>query len=734
MKIQLILISILLFFSIGLCGQIDNTIDKGTGILYFSGIPGTTPDTTVSSYEAEIAFNTINGEMFFYDRDSTSWKRLTGIEKGFGNPTVDPGVYAKSYVNLTDGSFWRWNGAIWVNAFSSGGGGGENLDDAYNNIGANSARIFVDTTEGQTTDLIFDLRDGQKFSIYQNGDDNNPLFSAYGTRTGFGTQFGTEGQVNIINPLGENRSGLYITQNATEAGTNGIRVLSRSNFDPPAYFDMHSLDGLKRAETQLAHWESGIGSNFMRRNAPDSITKSPLFHLIQNGVDDTQPIMKITNSGLGNIIETDNWVYHDTSDTRSMSWYNNDPTEKITILRNGNLGILNNAPTYPFQNGGTSRFDDNLYLSDDNTYVGSALEGQIDFYSNGVNKFQITNTNTIQSLDNFKVVNGTLEITDNTETIFQANSSHQYPTFRINSTYSGSNGHPLISFRDNSLQRYALGVDLDKDIFTIGRTSINNDYFVMDAVGRIGIGTATPTESLDVTGNIKGSGNINLATGTNHVLTATEDIKLFSIDSTFSQSVKHVFRNNTQDILQIDSDGAKIKNTGIDNSATVLYGKNPTSSEIIEVTDLTGFTGASKTNAYGEMYIADSDPDTVTITSGTTIEFTDWTAGLLENFTYSSGRLTYTGTNTTTFSVSVGLSMEFSVNNTILNFAIYKNGVELPSLKMYRKLGSGSDIGGSSRCGLVSLATNDYIELFSDSDTNGDMIVTTANVLVSKVE
>ncbi len=66
MKIQLILISILLFFSIGLYSQIDNTINKGTGILYFSGISGTTPDTTASSYEAEVAMNSINGEMFYY--------------------------------------------------------------------------------------------------------------------------------------------------------------------------------------------------------------------------------------------------------------------------------------------------------------------------------------------------------------------------------------------------------------------------------------------------------------------------------------------------------------------------------------------------------------------------------------------------------------------------------------------------------------------------------------------
>ena len=64
-----------------------------------------------------------------------------------------------------------------------------------------------------------------------------------------------------------------------------------------------------------------------------------------------------------------------------------------------------------------------------------------------------------------------------------------------------------------------------------------------------------------------------------------------SSDSMFLQAPTLWLSNSTQEVLSVDTDGVKILNGTGNNGATVLYGKDPITSKIVEVSDLTGFTG-----------------------------------------------------------------------------------------------------------------------------------------------
>lgn len=97
---------------------------------------------------------------------------------------------------------------------------------------------------------------------------------------------------------------------------------------------------------------------------------------------------------------------------------------------------------------------------------------------------------------------------------------------------------------------------------------------------------------------------------------------------------------------------------------------------------------------------------------GTTI------ANLLKDFTHTSGRLTYTGAKTRNFRVSANpISMISTSNNVIVRMKIAKNGIVV-GYPMNRKIATGSDIGSGSVAFDVSLATNDYVELFVTNITS----------------
>ncbi len=219
---------------------------------------------------------------------------------------------------------------------------------------------------------------------------------------------------------------------------------------------------------------------------------------------------------------------------------------------------------------------------------------------------------------------------------------------------------------------------------------------------------------------------------------------IYSIDATGDpvfQSAATLNLAETDDAVTITHDGiaTTINDDGLtsqaytfDNSATVVAPAAFTSGGLL-IRSTGDNVAALLPHSYGEMYIDDSDPDTISITSGTPAEGTDYTAGLLSGFTYSAGRLTYTGTATIKVLVNTSISFTFDSNNTIAEAWIYQNGTEVSKSELHRKIGTGGDVGNAGQTCLLELATNDYIEVFFDASNSGDIIIYNANINITKL-
>lgn len=87
--------------------------DKGTGWLYFSTTPSTTPNPTTGS---ELAWRTDTKEAYYWDRNSSTWKRLLNFYQSSGVPTLNPTTGTnynnqKLYFDFLNADFYRWDTA-----------------------------------------------------------------------------------------------------------------------------------------------------------------------------------------------------------------------------------------------------------------------------------------------------------------------------------------------------------------------------------------------------------------------------------------------------------------------------------------------------------------------------------------------------------------------------------------------------------------------------------------------
>ena len=97
----------------------------------------------------------------------------------------------------------------------------------------------------------------------------------------------------------------------------------------------------------------------------------------------------------------------------------------------------------------------------------------------------------------------------------------------------------------------------------------------------------------------------------------------------------------------------------------------------------------------------------------------------LGDFTHpASNRLTYIGTETRVFSVVfAGSMLKGSGGSSLVAFHLYKNGTLIPGATISRTVASASDTGAGAVFCQASLSTNDYVELWVETNTGDDVTV-----------
>ena len=134
--------------------------------------------------------------------------------------------------------------------------------------------------------------------------------------------------------------------------------------------------------------------------------------------------------------------------------------------------------------------------------------------------------------------------------------------------------------------------------------------------------------------------------------------------------------------------------------------------------------------AYGGMYISSSA--TTTLSAATPAKASGTTSSMgLNGFSHATNKLTYTGTATRVFSVIAALSAHTISGAETLTFFIYKNGALITGAEIDRKV-SNNDIGAVTVGALVSLATNDYVEVWVES-LGGDDVVLDYGQVIARV-
>jgi len=151
--------------------------------------------------------------------------------------------------------------------------------------------------------------------------------------------------------------------------------------------------------------------------------------------------------------------------------------------------------------------------------------------------------------------------------------------------------------------------------------------------------------------------------------------------------------------------------------------------------DCPGIPGEGDSEAIGYYYMVGNTTPTNIQNSNTPYKIAGTTTGtnLFRTTHPENNRLTYKGRKSRSFEIICTGSM---INPTLLTtktftFYIYRNGVKQPSISAERKF-TGNDIGNFTLIGTLSLATDDSIEVYleSDSSAGGNPVVTRMSLIL----
>ena len=133
----------------------------------------------------------------------------------------------------------------------------------------------------------------------------------------------------------------------------------------------------------------------------------------------------------------------------------------------------------------------------------------------------------------------------------------------------------------------------------------------------------------------------------------------------------------------------------------------------------------------GQVYMQGNSTATVIASTATPVLVAGtWTVDLSTNATCTTaGRITYTGTTTQILTINAALSLDpASGSNQNLQVYLYKNGAAIAGSRMEAKINSGEHK-EVSLVYQVSMATNDYIEIYVQNSTATNNITVSRAVL-----
>lgn len=249
-----------------------------------------------------------------------------------------------------------------------------------------------------------------------------------------------------------------------------------------------------------------------------------------------------------------------------------------------------------------------------------------------------------------------------------------------------------------------LGANLP--LMTGSIASLSN-YVQTDELREFTAGNGITVEDIEIKDGVIDVDDITSSGG----MTTFDSPVLFEDDVEFDTGLFTDTVNEMTADTGVTIDGLLIKDGNISTSICHAYVSASASSD--------GYTAGTYVNVLSNATLADAGQTS-----------SDFTIGA------ATGLLTYTGTGTRLFLVTICFSMEADTEADPAHFRIAENGTTIASTQINRDIANTSDIGAAAIQGIVELETNDTISLWGTQTLIGGtdtMTITCANIIIKQL-